>query len=652
VDLAVYQVASVDRKSVEMEPVTDAGLKIQTQKTQGSPTAALIPQISGALETRHICLVAPPFNSSRRPSIQLGLLAELARNAGWECSTHHIFLDFAVMIGEDLFERIANNRGTASGDWLFAKEAFGDATPDPQGHDFLSALKPGRAQELLKARETIVPEFVTLAAAEILRQNPSVIGFTSTFQQTVAGIAIARRIKQLRPDVITVFGGANFEREMAMEWVQTIPSIDYALSGEADRTLGSFLAMLEGKVEAENVRGLTWKTQGKAVQSKPAGLVTDLDDNPHPDYREFFDRARYLGILDNALRNTIRIPFESARGCWWGETQHCTFCGLNALSMKFRSKSSTRVLEELFYLSDRHQSFHFEAVDNIIDVKYSKTLLPELKKPNQTFDIFYEVKSNLKPDDLRNLSEAGIKTIQPGIESLSTPVLKLMKKGVRGLHNVNLLRWAKVYGVSVSWNVLWGFPGEEQHMYDSQAELFKKLHHLQPPSAGVRIWLERFSPLFKDKEMFPREWCKPEASLTYIIPDYIDKEKIAYFFDYSLENSLPDDAFGSLESAIENWQAAWQTLDDLPSLVYFAAGNSVVIEDRRTPGQGHATKFRGNEANVFLKIVETPLSIARVAQDLDQSIEEVERTLRQLEARGFVAIESDLCLALPLPFRR
>mgnify|MGYP001376590225 CR=1 FL=1 len=44
--------------------------------------------------------------------------------------------------------------------------------------------------------------------------------------------------------------------------------------------------------------------------------------------------------------------------------------------------------------------------------------------------MFYEIKANLKPKEVKALSEAGVCWIQPGIENLDTRVLKLMKKGV------------------------------------------------------------------------------------------------------------------------------------------------------------------------------------------------------------------------------
>src|SRR4029077_9285576 len=106
------------------------------------------------------------------------------------------------------------------------------------------------------------------------------------------------------------------------------------------------------------------------------------------------------------------------------------------------------------------------------------------------YQIFYEAKANLTRAQLRVLACGGVTHLQPGLESLSSNVLRLMDKGERAAQNVYLLRWARYYGIDVAWTILWGFPGETIEDYAGQAATASHLIHLQPPEGSGRIWLE------------------------------------------------------------------------------------------------------------------------------------------------------------------
>ena len=222
----------------------------------------------------------------------------------------------------------------------------------------------------------------------------------------------------------------------------------------------------------------------------PTPPADQLDDLPAPDYDEYFQRAEDLGVLPRTGLRNVWLPIETGRGCWWGAKHHCTFCGLNGATMRFRSKSAERVLNELAEQARRYRSFHFEAVDNIVDMAYFTKLFPVLADRETGYEIFYEVKANLSREQLRLMAQAGVTHIQPGIESLSSNVLRLMRKGVRASQNVNLLRWAHYYGINVDWNLLWGFPGETEQDYADQAAVIPHLRHLPPP-ADYRAHLAR-----------------------------------------------------------------------------------------------------------------------------------------------------------------
>jgi hypothetical protein len=60
-----------------------------------------------------------------------------------------------------------------------------------------------------------VPSFLDRYTEALAAATPAVIGFTTGAQQTVASLALARRLKACLPALRVVFGGANCQGEMA-----------------------------------------------------------------------------------------------------------------------------------------------------------------------------------------------------------------------------------------------------------------------------------------------------------------------------------------------------------------------------------------------------------------------------------------------------
>ena len=88
--------------------------------------------------------------------------------------------------------------------------------------------------------------------------------------------------------------------------------------------------------------------------------------------------------------------------------------------------------------------------DSIMPYAYFRTLLPLLAAERLGAIIFYEQKANLSLPHILALHRAGITSIQPGIESLSSRLLTLMDKGVQARQNLMLLRFARAADVDVA----------------------------------------------------------------------------------------------------------------------------------------------------------------------------------------------------------
>jgi ribosomal peptide maturation radical SAM protein 1 len=221
--------------------------------------------------------------------------------------------------------------------------------------------------------------FLDQCAGEILALRPRLIGFTTVFQQHVASLALARRLKERAPAVTIVFGGSNCEGVMGAETVRQFPFVDAAVSGEGDLI---FPEMVQRVLKGTSLTGLEGVKTRETVRREflfgsfdNAPPVRDMNALPYPDFDDFFAEFNATGFKATWQP---RIFFETSRGCWWGEKKHCTFCGLNGQTMEFRSKTGARALEELTFIVKRHPGCEIQVVDNILDMQYFTDFLPAL----------------------------------------------------------------------------------------------------------------------------------------------------------------------------------------------------------------------------------------------------------------------------------
>jgi ribosomal peptide maturation radical SAM protein 1 len=605
-----------------------------------------------------------PFASATRPSIQLGLLSAIAEAAGFPVDTHYFNLDLAAELTPQLYELFCQHRGHMTGDWLFGVAAFGasdameaEAYLQTFPHEQEWAESMGKDGAFLSnLRSHILPRFIERCVSAIDWSQYNLVGFSSTFQQNVASLALARAIKTRFPAVHIVFGGANMEGEMGTEVMRAFPYVDFVVSGEGDSVFPALLRAFERDESIEHLQGVVWRRSDGEVVGGQSLPIEQLDELPIPNYYEYFRRADELHLLAD-LGPGLMLPFESSRGCWWGAKHHCTFCGLNGVGMGFRKKTADRVMMELSELSARHAVTAFEAVDNILSLNYVDSFFGRLAHQKIDFRFFYEVKSNLTREKIRILANGGVRHIQPGIESMSTRILKLMRKGCTMLQNVLCLKWCRYYGVRASWNLLVGFPGETDLDYSGQLQVLKSISHLEPPQSCGRIWLERFSPYYTDGDVFGVLNRRPSRSYSFVYPEYVDLTRLAYFFDYEMLDTLPHSAHASTEAWIEQWNEQWRS-DRRHILSYRRTPNALFIDYDRGPEDTGTYRLPGALAMMYeycSETMRTPRSVQRhLIEVLGQEffVEEIRKTLMDFCEDGLMLGEDDLFLSLAIPANR
>ena len=207
---------------------------------------------------------------------------------------------------------------------------------------------------------------------------------------------------------------------------------------------------------------------------------------------------------------------RGSRGCWKGARQPCNFCGLNGKLKKFRHKSPRAILDQLARAHAKHGINSFMAADTILHMGFFKTLLQELIRLGAPYNLFYETSARLTENQVKLLARAGVRWIQPGIESLEPGLIALLNKGNSVAGNIALLKYAREAGVRVYWNLLFNIPGERESQLKSTMELLPLLHHLQPPGA-VPVSIHRFSPYERRESDFGLKLI-PRKLYEYIYP--------------------------------------------------------------------------------------------------------------------------------------
>jgi ribosomal peptide maturation radical SAM protein 1 len=411
-----------------------------------------------------------------------------------------------------------------------------------------------------------------------------IVGFSITFfTQLPASLALARRLKARNPSVRIVFGGAGCVAEQAEGIMRSFPVVDAVCYTEADELIGDLVRALRGQGDLAQVPGIVYRRPDGTIERTPEPpLLRDLDRLPLPNHDAYF--AQYEA---SEWRDLLPVLFfETSRGCWWGQKHLCTFCGLSERELAFRSKSPDRLYEEIAALYRRYpEADYLHPTDDILDTRYFGTLLPRLarmvREPERPLRLFFEVKSNMRPEHLHLLAHAGVGAVQPGIESFSDEILHLMDKGATGLQQVQFIKWATQAGVQLIYNLLIRNPGESAAAYREMSRLIPHITHLPPPASLLVTELERFSPYFRRPTAFGITNIRPKAYHRLIFPmEGVDLAGIAYRFDYDHPLQTDDELIAAQRefvALVERWcreHRPWQ-------LYCQERGDHLVITDTR-----------------------------------------------------------------------
>ncbi len=555
-----------------------------------------------------IALVNMPVAATQTPSLGLSILKSALTDLNISTDVHYLNMKYAEFVGLEVLEALETiPTAQLIGDWIFSEALWGkDSERDNRyieevlrdssnEHPFHENRRASESliREILRCR-ACVDEFLDNCLETVPWEQYRIVGFTSLFQQHIGALAMAKRLKERYPEIVIAFGGANCVDDMGRALMDNFSFVDVVCTGMGENTFPQFVAdYLSGKTPVSSselqVRGNIPSLPQPVVHTK------SMDELPFPDFDDFFEQRAIANLEDEKLSMLV----ETSRGCWWGQKHHCTFCGLNAESMKFKFKSSKRAMSEFQYLVSRygHHTKTIAVVDNIIPMEYLREFLIDLRDSDLELDLFYETKANLKKEHIRLYKEAGLSMIQPGVESFSNRLLKEMNKGITGLQNIQFLKWCREFGLRPMWNYMVGFPGEVEEDHLQQMALMESLSHYYPPDISwVRI--DRYSPFHSRPDNYGISNLRPFSSFKYLYPELAEsqRERMAYFFlaDFEAQNKMSGYAF-EVRDLIQKWNDEFVH----SALFHFELNEQLIVADFRPNAQKNIHRLTDNQQLVY-----------------------------------------------------
>jgi len=319
--------------------------------------------------------------------------------------------------------------------------------------------------------------------SHIRRQKPDLVGIASLFSPySSLAIDIARLVKDIDPEIITIMGGAHVWS--MPEQVLNAGPVDFVIRGEAEWSLLRLCQeLVRGRPGIDRliaIPGIGFKT-GKSIFLHPDyAMIDDLDSLPIP-ARHLLDPDRYTMAGD---RYTMIL---TSRGCPYS----CGFCALSATPCStYRTRAVESVLNEITFCYRQYNISRFDIEDDnfTADKRHAATILNGVKamaNANVRLSAMNGISAcNLTPQLLMAMKETGFTHIDLALVTHDAGQRRLIARPGRLAEFDATLKSVHAQRFKTTVHVILGLPG------DSIDNMLQTLLHLmaRPCLIGANIY--------------------------------------------------------------------------------------------------------------------------------------------------------------------
>ncbi len=538
-----------------------------------------------------LALTAMPWATLNRPSIQLAALkAYVEEHTEVSVVPLHAYLQIAGSVGIDVYNRIAEN--SWAGEALFAALLFPEQRPQAE-RVFRESL--GHTTQSLPSFESLLHTVEHCCEQWLQTRDWSrylAVGFSLCFNQLLASLFMATRLKKLADCPPTIFGGSLCVGPLGRSLLRNFPQIDYIVDGEGETPLAGLCRLLTGAATTMPDRILC---RTEVAERVPAPEISDLDSLPTPEYTPYFDEIKAV-FPDHPFIPVV--PMEFSRGCWWNR---CTFCNLNLQWRGYRHKSATKLTADLELLTARHQCLDYTFTDNALPPREADRFFERLAKIDTDYRFFAEIRAIGELERLASYRRGGLDTVQVGIEALSSSLLRRMEKGVRVIDNVAIMKLTQTAGIHLEGNLIVEFPGST---VEEVADTLDTLEYLLPfrPLSPAVFFLGTGSPAQQRPRDFGITATLQHRKNRGLFPADMLKSLELLARDYRGDRELQRRRWRPVTDRLARWRAFHDKRAGAcrPALAYRNGGTFLLIRQEQPEGPVLRHRLQGTSRAIYL----------------------------------------------------
>lgn len=311
-----------------------------------------------------------------------------------------------------------------------------------------------------------MPEIVTIMEQYV----PDVVGISVLTPSSEIVYEVSRNIRANFPHIKIVMG--NLHATLFYEEILSMNYADYIVHGEGELTMLNLLDTLKCGGNLDDVKGISYRRNGRIVNNPLRTHIEDLDLLPYPAW-ELFPMEKYSTDPRTHVKdNVVETMILATRGC----PNQCTFCSSRTernLGSKYRMREPKLVVDEMVFMNKKHGSEVFAFMDLAFPLikKHAVAFCNELIKLNLGNKFKWITECRVKPLDeetLMLMKEAGCVRVCFGIESGNNEILKSIKKNFTTDDVRNAVRMARKAKLEIDGMFMIGLPGEtEKHIRET-----------------------------------------------------------------------------------------------------------------------------------------------------------------------------------------